>query len=440
MIVGAVMVPHPPILVDAIGKGEQRAVSKTIASYHQAAKTLAGWNPDVLGIVSPHAELYTDYFQITPGDHITGDFARFGARQVSFHETLDKEYADRICQLCKKEGFPAGNEYPQSHTLDHGTMVPLYFIEKYLQNVPIVRIGLSGHSLQRHQEFGKIIQKAGDQLQRKVAVVASGDLSHYCRMDGPYGYRPESETYNQRIMDVMGRGAFDELLEFDDALRHQAGECGHGSFTILSGILSGYAFETQKLSFEDTFGVAYGVCIYTCHDPYVELAKRTIETYIQDRKVINSRDTLPLFKEQKAGVFVSIHEHGALRGCIGTFLPTKPHVGAEIIANAISASTQDPRFVPITTEELKDLDISVDVLGELEPVNDIHELDIKKYGILVSDRYGRRGLLLPNLDGVRDVEHQISIAASKAGIYDYDLEDLTIERFEVVRHTDDIDL
>ena len=436
MILGAIMVPHPPIIVSEIGQGREKEVQETIDSYHKAAKTLASWKPETIIILSPHAEMYKDYFQISSGAHASGSFAAFGARDVRFEVDYDQELVEKICQLSKENQIPAGCEYPLYPQLDHGVMVPLYFLNQYIQDVPIVRIGLSGCSLQVHQEFGKIIEQACQSLNHKVAVIASGDLSHYCQEDGPYGFREQAPMYEKEIMEAMGSGDLDQLLDFDEEFLHQAGECGHRSFTILSGILSESIYETQCLSHQDILGVGYGVCIYTCKDPYVCLARQTIESFTRTGQLPIFK-TVPSFMENKqAGVFVSIHKHNQLRGCIGTFLPTQENVAQEVIRNAVSASTQDPRFYPIEAKELKDLEISVDVLSQPEHVEDISELDVKKYGVIVFDSYGRRGLLLPNLEGVDTVNQQIEIAASKAGILD--IEDIQIEKFTVERHGEEL--
>lgn len=165
--------------------------------------------------------------------------------------------------------------------------------------------------------------------------------------------------------------------------------------------------------------------------PLVQLARKTIEKYVRERKVIEPPKELTEEMRQKAGVFVSLHRRNALRGCIGTFLPTQENVAMEIIKNAISAATQDPRFPPVTEEELDDLEISVDVLSPPEPVKNISELDAKKYGIIVSSGY-KRGLLLPDLEGVDTPEEQIDICRKKAGILPY--EDIQISRFTVKRY------
>ena len=169
-------------------------------------------------------------------------------------------------------------------------------------------------------------------------------------------------------------------------------------------------------------------------DLYVQLAVNTVNTYIRTGKVYEP-ELSELTKEMadtRAGAFVSIHEHGELRGCIGTISATCETLAKEIIQNAISASTEDPRFPPIRADELPDLEISVDVLGPFEPVSSVTELDVKRYGVIVEKGY-RRGLLLPDLDGVDTVEYQVAIAKRKAGIRDDD-PGVKLYRFEVIRH------
>lgn len=163
----------------------------------------------------------------------------------------------------------------------------------------------------------------------------------------------------------------------------------------------------------------------------VKLAKDTVETYIREERIIPPPEKLTSEMSEKAGVFVSIKKRGELRGCIGTFLPTTKNVACEIIQNAISAATQDPRFLPINHSELQELEYSVDVLSEPEKVRGPKDLDPIKYGIIVKSG-NRRGLLLPDLEGVDTVEEQIRIAKLKAGILPQ--EDVELYRFEVRRY------
>jgi AmmeMemoRadiSam system protein A len=163
--------------------------------------------------------------------------------------------------------------------------------------------------------------------------------------------------------------------------------------------------------------------------PVVKLAKEAVESYVRTGETPEPPELSPEMRE-RAGVFVSLHRHGQLRGCIGTFEPAKDNVAEEIIANAISASTMDPRFPAVTESELGDLEYSVDVLTAPEPITDLSQLDPAEYGVIVESGW-RRGLLLPDLEGVDSVEEQIAICRLKAGISAG--EPVNLYRFQVRR-------
>lgn len=453
------MVPHPPLIVPRVGKGSEKQVQKTIDSYKKVAQEIAELKPETVIISSPHSIMYSDYFHVSPGESAKGSFGNFGASDVKFEETYDTELVHEICALADSEGFPAGTLGERDRKLDHGTMVPLYFVEQLYKDFKLVRIGLSGQPLTDHYRLGQYIQKAADKLGRRTVYIASGDLSHKLQDYGPYGYAKEGPQYDERIMDVCSRAAFGELFDFDESFCERAAECGHRSFVIMAGAFDGIKVKATQYSHEDVTGVGYGICSFypegsddsrrfldiyldkaakeaeekqKTQDPWVRLARETIESYIRDHRMISVPEGLPSeLTARRAGTFVSIHENGQLRGCIGTIGPTQESVAEEIIHNAISASTRDPRFKPITAAELPFLEISVDVLGETEDITSEDELDVKRYGVIVSKGM-RRGLLLPNLDGVDTVEQQISIARRKAGIGPS--EKVSLQRFEVVRH------
>ena len=163
--------------------------------------------------------------------------------------------------------------------------------------------------------------------------------------------------------------------------------------------------------------------------PVVDLARETVARFVRDGVVLRPEASSPEL-EERAGVFVSIHKNGELRGCIGTFEPTRENVAEEIVANAISAATRDPRFPPVSSSELPSLDYNVDILTSPEPVESVEDLDAKKYGVIV-ECGGRRGLLLPDLEGVETVAQQIGICRMKAGIGPS--EPVRLYRFEVRR-------
>ncbi len=458
-IIAGFMVPHPPMIVPDIGRGSEAQVADTTAAYERVADEIAALAPETIIITSPHSIMYADYFHISPGRSAGGSFAGFRAPGVRFSEEYDTELVREICRLADEEDFPAGTLGEREKELDHGTMVPLWFIRNKYKGGKLVRIGLSGLPLIDHYRLGMIIRKAAEITGRRTVFVASGDLSHKLQDYGPYGYVPEGPEYDERIMDVMGRAAFGELLDFDSSFCDKAAECGHRSFVIMGGAFDGTAVKAEKLSHQDVTGVGYGICTFYPDGPdvnryflerkmgeieealrakreqsdeYVRLAREAVEAYVLRREVLAVPSGLPdEMLSVQAGAFVSIHEHGELRGCIGTIGPTRSCVAEEIIGNAISASTRDPRFPAIKAEELPWLDINVDVLGEPEDIDSEDELDVKRYGVIVS--CGRkRGLLLPDLDGVDTPQQQVEIAMKKGGIRKF--EKYRLQRFEVIRH------
>ena len=290
-------------------------------------------------------------------------------------------------------------------------------------------------------------------------MIASGDLSHKLQDYGPYGFAEEGPEYDRRIMDVCGRASFGELFDFSETFCEKAAECGHRSFVIMAGTLDGLNVKATELSHQDVTGVGYGICTFypdgedpgrhflaeylekakrEClekaekSDPFVRLARASVNAWVLRRERLSVPSGLPdEMLTSRAGAFVSLHLDGRLRGCIGTIAASRPNIAEEIIDNAVSACSRDPRFSPVTPGELNRLEISVDVLGKPEPIDSPDQLDVKRYGVIVS-RGAKRGLLLPNLDGVDSVDDQIRIARQKGGIREG--EPYRLERFEVVRH------
>ena len=458
-ILAAFMVPHPPMIIPEVGKGSENQIAETVRAYERVADEVAQLKPDTLIITSPHSVMYADYFHISPGGSASGSFRQFRAPEVRFSERYDTELVKRIRELADAEEFPAGTLGERDASLDHGTMVPLWFIRKRYAGGKIVRIGLSGLPLTDHYHLGQIIARATEYAGRRAVVIASGDLSHKLQDYGPYGFAKEGPEYDRRIMDVCGRASFGELFDFSEAFCDKAAECGHRSFVIMAGVFDGLGVKATVLSHQDVTGVGYGICTFypdgedpaRCFltkflekekrdcmekaeksDPYVRLARDSVNAWVLQRRPLPLPEGLPdEMLTQRAGAFVSLHLDGRLRGCIGTITATRQNVAEEIIDNAVSACSRDPRFSPVTPGELDRLEISVDVLGKPEPIDSPDQLDVKRYGVIVS-RGMKRGLLLPNLDGVDSVEDQIRIARQKGGIRGD--EPYRLERFEVVRH------
>lgn len=459
-MLGAIITPHPPVLLPEVGGGREREIAATDRAMRTAAETVAAWQPDVIIVSSPHTILYRDYFHIAPGDGAVGDMSRFGAPEVRIQASYDTLLREEIIRRAEAEGLHAGTLGQRDPELDHGVLIPLYYLRKAGVRCPIVRMGLSGFSPLDHYRLGKCVQDAVNALGRRAVFLASGDLSHKLKADGPYGCAPEGPQFDDAVTHTMASGDFLEFLTIDPALCERAAECGLRSFQVMAGALDGLAVEPQLLSHEGTFGVGYAIALFPvtgrddsrCYekdyllakndrlatrkaseDPWVKLARRSLETYVKTGQRLTSLpEDLPAeMTTQQAGAFVSLHKNGQLRGCIGTIAPTCENLAWEIVQNAVSACSRDPRFSPVRPDELDELEYSVDVLGAPEPVDSPAALDPKTYGVIVSCG-GRRGLLLPDLDGVDSVDAQLSIALQKGGIREN--EPYKIERFKVVRH------
>ena len=462
-ILAAAAVPHPPLILPGIGRGEERGIQKTIDAYREVMRRVAALRPDTVVITSPHAILCQDYFHISPGERAAGDFAQFRHGEIRFEAAYDAPFAKALADCCAAEDFPAGFLGARSAALDHGTMIPLYFLQEALKeadfSVRIVRIGLAGLAAREHYHFGTLIQQCAEQLGRRTVLLASGDLSHKLRADGPYGFAAEGSVFDELACAALGTGDFLRLLAVDAELAEGAGECGLRSFWIMAGALDRHAVEAELLSYEGPFGVGYGVAflrvgaadaarnlgeqlaaldrermagVRSREDALVRLARLSLETYVKSRVLPPLPEGLP--KElltRRAGAFVSIKKDGKLRGCIGTILAARDNLAEEILHNAVSAGTGDPRFEQVTADELPQLVYEVDVLTEPEPIDSTRQLDVRRYGVIVQSGE-RRGLLLPDLAGVDTVEEQVRIARRKGNIGER--EKVQFWRFEIERH------
>lgn len=400
---------------------------------------------DIIGVVSPHAGyIYSgsvagvvysrikikDTFIIIGPNH-TGLGAPLSIMTEGTWRTplgdveIDAEVAKKILA-----GSKHLREDSNAHKYEHSIEVQLPFIQYFRSDFKLVPIILGYVPAGVFREIGKAIAHAIKELGREVVIVASSDMTHY----EPHESAREKDS---KAIEAMLHLDENELLRrvqdvgismcgFAPAacLISAAKELGAGSAELVKYQTSG-----------DTSGdyssvVGYAGILIRPMSPIVRLAKETVETYVRNRNVPRPGELTPEMRE-RAGVFVSIHEHGALRGCIGTFEPCEENVAIEIIANAISSATRDPRFPPIAPHELPDLEYSVDVLTMPEPVPGESHLDCKRYGVIVECGW-RRGLLLPDLEGVDSVQEQINICCLKGGISPD--EPKKLYRFEVKRY------
>lgn len=463
-VVFAGLVPHPPILIPDVGRDERENVSLTDQAMIKLAGLLEASKPDLLVIISPHGPVFSDAIAILNESILNGDFARFGAPHIEFKEQID---LTMICEIQKNAanhdimavlmGRDECSQYGIDLKLDHGITVPLYYFRKLGIDIPLVPITIGMLPFEDLYKFGSLLSEVSKKLEKKIAVIASGDLSHRLTPQAPSGYNPHGKEFDEQLIKTLKGYAIENLFDLDPKLIEKAGECGLRPIIMMLGALDGLEVKSEIISYEGPFGVGYGVATFIPtgetnlskievlyqrrverlkgvqeqEHPLVKLARQTIENECKGEKTLQPEILIPEM-ERRAGVFVSIKKHGQLRGCIGTTEPTQKNVAGEVIQNAISAGFYDPRFFPIEDEELDDLAISVDVLGEPEPVDHIEELNPVKYGVIVKQG-NKTGLLLPNLEGIDTIEEQVEIAKRKAGIFND--QGVELSRFEVIRYT-----
>ncbi|MDN5347830.1 MAG: hypothetical protein PWP65_1394 [Clostridia bacterium] len=435
------LMPHPPIVVPEVGRHEIRKVEKTLAAMRQLARDLAAQKPEALIIISPHSPALRDAVPVLSLSRMRGSLADFGAPQVKFAVTVERELTAAIAGTARQAGVPVRllDDPWLEEEMDHGIMVPLYFLRAAGLEVPLVAAGIGFLPRQQLYAFGAALQRAVKASCYRAVLVASGDLSHRLLPGAPAGYHPRGEVFDRRVQELLEAMDVEGILGLPEDLVEDAGECGFRPYIMALGALEGLGAQARILSYEGPFGVGYlvaelrpGRVTAGKESLPVSLARQSLEHYVKYGRIIAPPEPLPEELKIRAGAFVSLKKFGELRGCIGTVEPTRANVAEEIIYNAISAGLHDPRFLPVQEEELPYLNYSVDILEKPEPVKGMDELDPKTYGVIV--RRGRRsGLLLPDLEGINTPEEQVAIACRKAGIDPS--EPYTLERFRVRRYT-----
>ncbi len=444
-IVFAGIAPHPPIMVPEVGGEAISEVLGSIGAMAEFTRRITDNAAQTVVLISPHAPLERNSFVAYPGPKLYGSFANFRAPETVVEFELDREMLNAIISGAAEEGY-AVSELDERYELDHGSAVPLYFLQKHGWQGRVVALGYSFLSNEDHQRFGRCIKRAVADVNVPTAFVASGDLSHRLKPDAPAGFNPVAQNFDEQVVAAIRDRAPQRIAEIDPDLRRLAGECGYRSMLVALGVSGESPEACEVLHYEAPFGVGYLVAQLTnaqqtADDVSAEgdseadlpaLARDAVETYVRTGKLISPGADNELLRA-RAACFVSLKTRsGDLRGCIGTIEPSKHNLSEELIANALNAATRDPRFPPVAEHELRDLVYSVDVLETPEPTT-FADLDPEKYGVIVEDESGlARGLLLPAIQGVDTAEKQVDIAARKAGISPGT--PLKFSRFKVTRY------
>ncbi|HEV8367371.1 MAG TPA: AmmeMemoRadiSam system protein A [Pyrinomonadaceae bacterium] len=414
--------PHPPIMVPEVGGDAIAEVRSSIEGMAELTRRLIASRAQTVVVISPHAPLETDSFVAYEGPTLYGDFSRFHAPETQFTVPVDEDVLKAISANAAKENFQVTKIWEPA--LDHGTAVPLHFLIDNGWKGKVVALGYCFLSNDDHLRFGTCVRRAIDESGRRAAFIASGDLSHRLKLEAPAGYNPGAYVFDEEVVDAIRAGTPERIPEIDHNLRKLAGECGYRSMLVAIGATKELPADCELISYEAPFGVGYLVAQLTGKreqkDEALELtslARMAVETYVKSGNVPESQSEAQGLLAARAPCFVSLKTlDGELRGCIGTIESTRATLAEELIANAVSAAIHDPRFPPVTVDELTNLSYSVDVLLPAEPTM-LEDLNPKVYGVIVEDESGEhRGLLLPDIPGVEDPNQQVEIATRKAGI------------------------
>ena len=413
--------PHPPIMVPEVGRESIAGVRRSIEAMAQLTDRLIASGAETVILISPHAPLEIDSFVAYEGPEVYGDFANFHAPETSVSAHVDRELLEAITASAANANYRVST-LPDTD-LDHGTAVPLYFLLRNGWQGKVIALGYSFLSNDDHVRFGRSVKSAVDSIGRRVALIASGDLSHRLAPHAPAGFNPNAHVFDENVVAALRANDPQAIVEIDYNVRKIAGECGYRSMLVAIGAGTGLPVSCEVMNYEAPFGVGYLVAQLINQpaeskvDDLPGLAREAVETFIRTGDILKPPLRLGELLSARAPCFVSLKTlEGELRGCIGTIEAAKDTLAQEIIANAISAAINDPRFDPVSEDELPNLRYSVDVLRPAEETV-FEKLDPAVFGVIVEDESSsRRGLLLPDIPGVETAEQQVDIARRKAGI------------------------
>ena len=257
------LAPHPPIIIPEIGGERLGEAKKTVNGMKELSRQMKEASPEILLVITPHGKIVAEGPAIQTGMELTGNFGQFGFPDLNVSLKTDRKLVDMIVEesakdhlqpllLADKDSLLRGGS-----SLDHGAMVPLYYMQQAGLNVPGVHITFSFHPLDQLYDFGRAVKAAAEKRNKRVAVLASGDLSHRLTRGAPAGYNPRGAEFDQQLVEYIRNGEVDKILNFDQQLAEEAGECGLRSFVMALGMLDEKNFTSEVISYEGPFGVGY---------------------------------------------------------------------------------------------------------------------------------------------------------------------------------------
>jgi AmmeMemoRadiSam system protein A/AmmeMemoRadiSam system protein B len=440
-VVCAALMPHAPILVPAISGSHGREASASCRAMREAAGRIMSAGPESVVLISPHSPRRSGAFGLWSDESIQGSFEPFGAPEVQVNLPNDRRLASAISAEAHARNVETW--LIRRQPLDHGALVPLWFLAEAGWTGPTVVLSLNYPDEGGLTSLGEAIAAAAKTLQRRVGFIASGDMSHRLTANAPCGFHPQAHRFDESFIRLIRGGHYRSLQNLDQDLRELAAEDAVDSTLVAAAAVGWSSAGHEVLNYEGPFGVGYGVAILFAGDAAPEqnplqnaagnvlpdIARQSVEAALR-----GSSATPPAaagdYLSGARGVFVTLRQRdGKLRGCIGTIVPACDNLVQETWRNARLAAFNDNRFPPVGPGELLDLRFEVSVMHEPEKISSCAELDPTRFGVIVSTADGRRGLLLPDLDGLDTIEKQLQLARRKGAIDPE--ESVDISRFEV---------
>ena len=401
---------HAPIVIPQVAGHRGNLCATSTRTMREVATRVVDSNPERLVLISPHSPRLNDRFCSWKGAHL-GDLSAFGFPQLS----IDLPDAPEVAQSLS---IPANLESTKGNKLDHGAVVPLFFLVEagWCGPTSILSVPWNGN---QHEEIGRLL----NMLPGKTAVIASGDMSHRLKKGAPAGYHPQAQNFDKAFVAALQANNWSKIAQIP--FQKEAAEDVVDS-TRVAVAAAQRPLNAEVLSYEGPWGVGYTQAVfYDPAPPLYAIARRAVRS-----KVIGEEIVVPQGGPAAKGVFVTLNKAGKLRGCIGHIFPTCHTLYQEITEVAQLSATKDPRFPVVKVAELPSLQYEISVLEPPEEISNKSQLNPKKYGVIVSSGY-KKGVLLPSLDGIDTIDMQLKIACRKAGIDQQT--PMQVERFTVTK-------
>jgi len=433
------LMPHAPILVPGVGGERLADAAATADAMTAVARRAVASHPECVVLISPHSPRQPGAFGVWQTPRLRGSLAAFGAPEDRVDLPLDRPFADRLeTEAARRQlrTWRIGGE-----PLDHGATVPLCYLVWAGWKGPTVILSLNYSGEGGRDDLGRAIAATAEGLPRRVAVIASGDMSHRLTASAPCGFHRDAHRFDELFIALLREGAYGNVRQIDPGLQEVAAE-DVADPTVVALAATGYRNDGHAvLSYEGPFGVGYGVAILFEPKAAADGAGGAVSHFADlpaiARRAVESEFSggprSPPFQAAgeltaRHGVFVTVRTaRGELRGCRGSLQAMEKDLVHETWRNALATAFHDYRFPPVQAPELPELRFSVTVLGELEPVAAKAALDPAVYGVVVSAPDGRKGVLLPAIRGIAAVDEQLGIARRKADIGPD--EEIAIQRF-----------